>query len=124
MANRSRVRSVRAGRRASTTWSRTQSTGLFTLPAGAKALLSIFSLNNVGIGETVRRTHVDLFVESDQVGAVEDIIGAFGMMIASDTALAAGAASIPGPVTDSSDDGWFVWLPFVDEMVIATQSRG
>ena len=30
------------------------------------------------------------------------------MVVVNDLALAAGAASIPGPFTDASDDGWFV----------------
>ena len=34
--------------------------------------------------------------------------GAFGMIVVTDVAAAAGVASIPGPVTDASDDGWFV----------------
>jgi hypothetical protein len=33
------------------------------------------------------------------------------MIVVSDLALAAGAGSIPGPVTDANDDGWFVWEP-------------
>ncbi len=31
----------------------------------------------------------------------------------SDRAIAAGVASIPGPVTDANDDAWFMWQPFV-----------
>ena len=113
-----------AGRRASTTWSRTNSTGLLTVAAGTKALLTAFSLNNVGIGETVRRTHVQLYVQSDQAVSPEVHIGALGFVIATDAALAAGAASIPGPVTDASDDGWFVWMPFQDVGIIGGQQRG
>jgi len=37
------------------------------------------------------------------------------MMVVSDLAIAAGAASIPGPVTDSDDDGWFVWVPCMSQ---------
>ncbi len=32
------------------------------------------------------------------------------MGVFSDTAVAAGAASLPGPLTDASDDLWFVWI--------------
>ena len=69
-------------------------------------------LDNVGISETVRRTRGQIFVASDQGAAIEDQLGALGLMKVNDVALAAGAASIPGPVTDASDDGWFVWRPF------------
>ncbi len=81
-----------------------------SVAAASKVLLASFVLSNPGIGETVRRTHVMLSVVSDQNAALEQQNGAFGMMIVSDLALAAGAASIPGPVTDASDDGWFVWF--------------
>ncbi len=36
-----------------------------------------------------------------------------GFVVVNDLAIAAGAASLPGPHTDSSDDGWFVWQPFM-----------
>ncbi len=78
--------------------------------AATKVLLASFVLSNPGIGETVRRTHVMLSVVSDQTGVLEQQNGALGMMIVSDLAIAAGAASIPGPVTDASDDGWFLWF--------------
>ncbi len=48
-------------------------------------------------------------VVSDQEAVMEPQIGAFAMVVVSDLAIAAGAASIPGPVTDADDDGWFVW---------------
>ncbi len=61
--------------------------------------------------ETVRRTRAQLWIKSDQAAVVEDQIGAFGMFIANDAAVTAGAASLLGPVTDASDDAWFVWQP-------------
>jgi len=50
-------------------------------------------------------------VISDQASVAEQQNGAFGMVVVTDLAAAAGAASIPGPVTDANDDGWFVWVP-------------
>ena len=41
-----------------------------------------------------------------------EIIGAFGLCVVSDQALAAGIASIPGPFADADWDGWFVWRSF------------
>ena len=80
--------------------------------AGTKVLLGTVILSNPGIGEVVRRTRGLLSVTSDQASAMESQIGAIGMIVVNDLALAAGAASIPGPVTDLDDDGWFVWQPF------------
>ncbi len=111
---RSRGRSF-GGRaqRAPSTWTRIVSTSLVTVAAATKQFLVVLSLNNVGIGETVRRTRGMFYVVSDQ-GSVPDEtqVGAFGLIVASDIALGVGAASLPGPITEASDDGWFVWEPF------------
>ncbi len=77
-----------------------------------KILLGVFVLSNVGIGETVRRTIGNIWVVSDQAAADEVQVGAFGCIVVTDLAAAAGAASIPGPFTDANDDGWFVWQGF------------
>ncbi len=82
------------------------------ITAGTKAFISSFVLSNVGIGETIRRTLGHLSVRSDQVVATEDFRGAIGFIVANDLALGVGASALPGPVTDASDDGWFVWIPF------------
>ena len=109
-----RRRTYAAGRRrAPSTWARDVTTTFVTVPAGNKALLLSIALNNPGIGETIRRSRGMLMIASDQSAAVEQQLGALGLVVVSDLALAAGAASIPGPVTDSSDDGWFVWQPFL-----------
>ena len=57
---------------------------------------------------------------------MEETIGAFGAIVINDLAIAAGVASIPGPVTDESDDGWFVWQPFgslYGAVTVGTASR-
>jgi len=81
------------------------------VPAGTKVLIATLALTNSGIGETVRRTRGMLSVVSDQSSVMEQQNGALGMIVVSDLAVAAGVASIPGPVTDANDDGWFVWVP-------------
>ena len=68
--------------------------------------------DNPGISETVRRTRGFVSISSDQLGAQEEQVGAFGMMKVNDIAAAVGAASIPGPITDGNDDGWFVFQHF------------
>ena len=115
MAVRRRSTRAFAGgrRRAPTSWSRTVSIASLVIPPAVKVLITSFALNNPGIGETIRRTRGSFFVHSDQVAAQETQVGAFGMVVVSDLALAAGAASIPGPSTEAADDGWFVWQGFV-----------
>ena len=54
-----------------------------------------------------------IMVGSDQVAVVEQQIGALGFIVVSDLAIAAGAASIPSPGFNGSDDGWFVWQAFL-----------
>ena len=83
------------------------------VPAATKVLLVVVALSNPGINETIRRTRGLVSIASDQTAAPEDQNGAFGAMVINDLAVAAGAASIPGPVTDANDDGWFLWVPFV-----------
>ncbi len=56
---------------------------------------------------TIVRVISDLFVGSDQVAAIEFPFGAVGVTVVTDEAVAAGAASIPGPYTNSSSDWLF-----------------
>ena len=108
MVQRGPVRSVRAP----TNWSGFSDVAMTTVSAGTKSLLGTFALDNPGIGETVRRTRGVITISSDQEAGAELQIGAFGLVVVNDLALAAGAASIPGPITNDDDDGWFVWVPF------------
>ena len=101
-------------------WAGVVSTGFTTVAANTKVLLGFLSLSNPNIDETVLRTVGVLGVMSDQVAATEDIIGAVGMILVSDTAFAAGVASIPGPVTDVADDGWFLYIPIVQAFGFAS----
>jgi len=80
--------------------------------AATKVLLAGFSLSNSGIGETVVRSRGRFSFQSDQGGGREDQLGALGIIVVSDIAFAAGAAGIPGPVTEANDDGWMVWEGF------------
>ena len=93
-------------------WARISAATFGAVPAATKVLLGSFTLSNPGIGATVLRTRGSYNIISDQTGSVEEQIGAWGMIVVNDLALAAGVASIPGPITDASDDGWFVWEPF------------
>ena len=82
-----------------------------TFTANQKLILATFVLSNPGIGEVVRRTRGVLQVNSDQGSLLEMQQGALGAIVVNDRAIAAGAASIPGPLTDQDDDGWLLWVP-------------
>ncbi len=111
-------------KRSPTTWTRNIPTVSFAIPALTKVFPLSFVLNNPGIGETVRRTRGIVSVRNDQQAGIEDITGAFGIVRVGDLALAAGAASLPGPVTDGDDDGWLVWQPFVAMGYALLSSQG
>ena len=115
MPNRRTTRIARPGARgrAPSTWARAQSAASVTVAGATKVLLATVTLSNPGISETVRRTRGLVMIESDQDSSAEDQMGSFGMVVVNDLAIAAGAASIPGPVTDANDDGWFVWQPML-----------
>ena len=59
-------------------------------------------------GGTIIRTRGSLWVAPDTQAAVEQPFGALGMMVVREQARVAGVASIPTPVTESPDDGFFV----------------
>ncbi len=99
--------------RRATNWVRLVPTARTTVALSTKALFTSLTLSNSGIGETVIRTRGSVSISSDQAAAQENQTGAFGMIVVNDIALALGATGIPGPGTDASDDGWFVWMPFM-----------
>ncbi len=121
MARFSRQTNVRrTGSRANRSWASTASAAFTNIPAASKVLLSTFVLSNPGIDETVLRTVGSVSVKSDNPGSGEEQIGAFGMIVVTDIAAAAGIASIPGPVTNGSDDGWFTYVPFAFSLATFT----
>ena len=79
-----------------------------SVPALNKVLLASFA-PQIGLTLTIRRTHVSLMFSSDQNAASENVIGAIGMGVFNDTTIAAGVAGLPDPVTDVSDDVWFLF---------------
>ena len=107
-------------RRPNRDWSAINETVFTTVAAATKVILASFVLKNPGIDETILRSVGSLAVASDQVATTEDYMGAFGMIIVTDTALAAGVVSIPGPVTDGDDDGWFTYVGFSQRFTFIT----
>ena len=108
---------VRTGRTVRKNVNYTWSVACFTpisLPAGSKVLVGFFFLATA-FEETVVRVRGEISVLSDQAAVQEPQMGALGLIRVTDRAIAAGAASIPGPITDGDDDGWFVWHPWAQE---------
>ena len=109
MAHRMRRPQGRTPTRRGTNWSRVISTSPDVVPASSKVLLTTFVLSNPGITETIVRTIGRYFVASDQALALEEQLGAWGMVRVTEAAAAIGITAIPGSVTDKDDEGWMVW---------------
>ena len=94
-----------------------------TIPAASKVLFgqeTAAALEAIGVPLTLVRTRGQFSYKSDQQVANEEQIGAVGLAIVSETARGAGAASIPGPQTDSDWDGWFYWSPLYASFSLAS----
>ncbi len=116
MANRFHNQRSRTARRSNKSWAFVGNTSFTTIAQGAKVLLGSFTLSNPGIDETILRSVGGVAIHSDQAAADEQQIGAFGLIMVTDTALALGITAIPGPFTDGSDDGWFLHVPFAQSI--------
>jgi len=118
---RPRGRIIRGPKRA-TAWGQTDLTTT-AVAAGAKVLMARFTaatlLAFAPSGTVVRERGSFLFT-SDQIAADELYQGAVGFARVSEIAAAAGAASIPGPVTDAGWDGWYGWYPVLGHLGRAT----
>ena len=112
---RRRFNPTRSGSRPNRGWSNTTFAVAVTIPAASKVLLGSFTLVTTGIDITILRSVGGVSVASDQTAAIESQIGAVGAIMVTDTALAAGIASIPGPVTQGDDDGWFLHQSFAQQ---------
>ncbi len=120
MANLQRQRTFQRTSRPNRSWFRIVTTSPVNVDALDKTLLATGVLDNQGIDETILRCVGVVSIQTDAAGAAEAQIGAFGMILVSDLAAAAGAASIPGPVIDGGDDGWFTYVPFAQSWDFAS----
>ncbi len=96
-----------------TSWAAGNSTAFVNIPAASKVLVSTITQSNPGIAETVLRTIGSFMVATDNAGTGEEQIGALGAMVVTDVAAGIGVASLPGPITNIGDDGWFLYVPIV-----------
>jgi len=101
------------------------STGSTTMTAAGGTLIA--SLNAAGLAMrpfTVVRTHVELALLSDQSGANELQVAAFGFAVVSDQATAVGVTAIPTPLTDLASDLWYLHqIIYADESVVTDRTR-
>ncbi len=69
---------------------------------------------------TIVRVRGLISIKSDQVVASEFPFGALGLAVVSEQARAAGAASLPGPVSQQDSELWHVWLPLSASFIFST----
>ncbi len=72
---------------------------------GSKAIPFGFAANT---DATILRTHLAIWVGSDQAAGYEDQALCIGMRAVSDVAFALGITGVPGPFTEGGDDGWML----------------
>ncbi len=70
---------------------------------------------------TIVRSRILMWWSSDQTAANEFPLGAYGHIIVSDQATAAGVASIPDP-TNNADAPFHVWEPLIASIKVITQA--
>ena len=92
---------------------------IVSVPATSKVLVAV-GTSPVSIDLTILRTRGIMTAHPSSVTADRFISGAFGIMIVTDIAAAAGIASIPGPATDAADDGWLVHEWFMSKFEFGT----
>jgi len=107
-------------KRPNNNWAALTGTDYTVIPAASKVLLATFALGNPGIDETMLRVIGMFSIASDQNAAIEDQIGAVGLIQVTDQAIATGVAAIPGPGTDADSDGWFAHRFFAQQSVLVT----
>ena len=105
--------------RANRNWSAFVDAAVVAVPASSKVLVA--SAGNDGdVDLTILRTHGIFIATRDDPTGDQFISGAFGMMVVTDLAAAAGVASLPGPATNAEDDGWIVHQYFMSKLHFGT----
>jgi len=126
MADRFRSRNVsfrgRTSQRRKTLWTGSAADATVNSLAASAAVLDQ-SLTFVA-PETIVRVRGTLWVRSDQLAASESAYGALGMSVVKDPALAIGVTAVPTPITDISDDSFFLWMPYMAAIVVEGSTAG
>ncbi len=76
---------------------------LTTLIPGASTIPFGFAANT---DITLLRSHLSVWIQTDQTAALEEQMVAVGLIIVSDKAFALGVTAVPLPFTNGTDDGW------------------
>ncbi len=95
-------------------WAQLVSVAPTNVPAASKVIIGSFQLTEPN-DITLMRTRGILHVVTD-LPSTEEQVGAFGFMLVTETAFAAGVASIPGPVTNGNED-WPIWVPICQNSI-------
>jgi len=69
---------------------------------------------------TIVRTRGEIRLGSDQRAATEQYEMVFGMVVATEQAIAIGITALPTPVTDASSDMFFVYESVLGEITVTT----
>jgi len=81
------------------------SLGIDSLDTSGVVLISSLGASALALRPfTVVRTHLELYMISDQQSASEAQLGAFGCCVVSDQASAIGVTAVPTPITDIGSD--------------------
>jgi len=104
---------ARGGPRRQVTWIGPADQGYVAVASGAKVLVGSFDAAANGLEKpTVVRTRGEVSIIPSSTASDLSMVGAYGLAIVSDQAFGIGITAIPGPWSDPSWDGWFVWRPF------------
>ncbi len=98
------------------------SAGVTNTTVGGGALVLFASLNAGALALrpfTVVRTRITMSATSDQLAATELSQGVLALQVVTETAVAAGIASVPTGITEADAD-FFVYQPWINSIVSAT----
>ncbi len=115
MARRRFVAARRQGPRRLTEWGGSADIDNSAIVAAGTAVLTQDFTQAVlaaVVPATIVRVRGEIWVASDQASASEEPFGALGFAVVKEQARVAGVASVPSPITDETDDSWFV-LQFI-----------
>jgi len=115
-------RSRPIGRRArkATQWSSTNAPAALGNLAAATSVIDSTFVTSSATPETILRIRGLFTVQSDQAAASETPLGAIGICVVSDQAVAAGVASVPTPATEGASDLWLMHQYFHAPMVFVS----
>ena len=125
MPNRNRVshQSFSRGPKRLTEWGIcTVPTGYSSVAANAKAIAVLVPAATLEPESpaTIVRTRLELSIRASDTSSDTNMVGAFGCGLVNVVAGALGITALPGPSTDCTWPGWFVWQPIVTAFQVTT----